>query len=56
MTDVEDQKRREAEFYRQLEEQDLWIPRVAPPPARLPFKPIPVRGKPLSEMIIEERG
>lgn len=52
-----DEKEREREFYRRLQEQGLWISRAEnpEPAAPLPFEPVEVRGKPISQQIIEDR-
>lgn len=53
-----DEKEREREFYRRLQEDGLWTPRAQdqrPPGEQTPFEPIKIKGKPLSHMIIEAR-
>jgi len=49
-------RKREAEFYRRLQEQGLWIPRTEQPPPPMSFEPVKVEGKPVSQEIIDDRG
>jgi hypothetical protein len=55
MNDDQGIKAREAEFYRRLQEQGLWIPRTEQPPPAAPFEPVRVKGKPVSQDIIDDR-
>lgn len=47
---------RRAAAFEQMRAEGLFLPKKPLPPGELlPFKPIEVRGKPVSEVIIEER-
>ena len=56
---MDDLKKREAEFYRRLQEEGLLIPRSEPAKVvsmrPLGFKPVKINGKPASQTLIEDR-